>query len=213
MRCRLWLAVSCLIVSSAVGCSRAEESASPAGTGASPPQAQQEPISEEERQAIIRSEHDEPVVVDNAPMKISLSKYATKEQNYDWIRHFDRFATLHIIPRDANGDPIGEDETFRLCYECTVTLVMKENGNQPAGTEERIDFKPDKAAHKLTMTPSREYELKNNKRLIPKDAPQLRLVRIEFTKRDATVPDKYEFADGNNYKYKNVEIILLGTAP
>jgi hypothetical protein len=152
-------------------------------------------------------------VIDNAPMKISLSKYAKQGTSYDWTRHFDRFATLHIVPREANGDPAGNDITYRLCYECSVYLLMKENGNQPAGTEEQIELKPDKMAHKLTMKLGREYTEGNNKRLTPKNSPQLRLVGIRFTNRDTNVEQTEPLVDSNGYKYKNVEIILIGTAP
>jgi hypothetical protein len=210
MRCRRWLVASCFILASTVGCSPTEESAPPAAAAATQPA----PISPEEQQAILRSEHDEPVVIDNAPMKISLSKYATATSGgYEWTRHFDRFATLHIVPREANGDPAGNDITYRLCYECSVFLLMKENGNQPAGTEEAIELKPDKTAHKLTMKPEREYAQGNNKRLTPKNSPQLRLVGIRFTNRDTNVEQTESLVDGNAYKYKNVEIILIGTAP
>jgi hypothetical protein len=194
-----------------VGCSRPEESAPPAQAAA--PQQEQE-LSPEEKEAIRRSEHDEPIVIDNAPMKVSLSKYAKEVTTggYEWTRHFDRFATLHIIPREANGDPVGDDTTYRLCLECPVTLVMKENGNKPMGTEERIVLTPDKNAHKLTMKPARKYTEGNNKRLTPMDSPQLRLVAIEFTDRD-NMKQTHALADTNDYKYKSVEIILIGTAP
>jgi hypothetical protein len=182
----------------------------------------------------LRNQHDEPIVIDNGPVKILLSSAAQHggpTQPNIWTRHFYKFAALYIIPRDGSGDATGEDKAYWLCGTCPVRLFLGPAGNPGVETDwEQIVLAPVESNQGpsldlLSMDTGKRYYAKapppsptgrSTNRLLPQmrdgeqRPPALRVAKIMFTERNGgDLP--HPLVDGDRYKHLNVEILLTGT--
>ena len=210
-----------LIATSAFGCNRPqspnnEQSVAAAGSQTTQAGSSQAPQDEEARlDAMFLGEHDEPIVVDNAPIGIRLRKQDPESGGgFAWKRPFDRFRSLIIIPRDPNHDPIGAAyDTIKLEPIKRVVFVLTP-ANQHNGNEQQVVFTADPSAHRLTMTPPQEWwKDPNDKsgRLTPKDGSKLRLNRILYTPKGSAAEMTYPLTETTKYKHDNVEVLIIGT--
>jgi hypothetical protein len=157
------------------------------------------------------NEHDEPVVVDNFPVRVdfgSSSSHPTKPNGKNWERDFSTdFHQLLVILEDKNGDRERHKVLRGIKGAASIDfdLVRESDSSQKESLKFALDSNGT-GGMKLVMTPQvDDFEIDDSQagRLKPKTMDDLRLVKVTVGGRN--IPLK-----GGAFRRK-VTVVIIGS--
>lgn len=118
----------------------------------------------------VLNNHDEPIVIDNKPIRIALGSTAGLDpaNPYRWSRAFSEFGYIVVILRDPNGEASAAPDYRILCLGCSVRFDLAEFGGGSQSITMTLSVEGTAPNTRLVMeTPNTPFELDGQKRLVP----------------------------------------------